>query len=168
MRKLKNTVENAGCLILFLLIFASVVITPSCKEDGGSDGAPVIHYLRVTDPSLADSTFTDVSPGSMIVVVGENLNGVRKVYINNQEISFNANYGTSTSLIITVPADEDFLLSGPNPDIPSELRIETDHPDRSFPIYQPFIRLIREMRLVWLVKTFMKSNGFTSPKTLLR
>jgi len=135
MRKLKNTVENAGCLILFLLIFASVVITPSCKEDGGADGAPVIHYLRVTDPSLADSTFTDVSPGSMIVVVGENLNGVRKVYINNQEISFNANYGTSTSLIITVPADEDFLLSGSNPDIPSELRIVTDHGVATYPMH---------------------------------
>lgn len=135
MRKLKNIIRNSGCLILLFVIFASIVITPSCKEEGGTDRIPVIHYLRVTDPALADSTFTDVNPGSMIVVVGENLDGVKKVYINNQEISFNANYGTSTSLIITVPSDEDFQLSGPNPDIPSELRIETDHGVATYPMH---------------------------------
>lgn len=135
MRKLKNIIRNSGCLILFLAIFASIVITPSCKEEGGTDRIPVIHYLRVTDPALADSTFTDVSPGSMIVVVGENLDGVKKVYINNQEISFNANYGTSTSLIITVPSDDDFKLSGPNPDVPSELRIVTDHGVATFSMH---------------------------------
>lgn len=135
MRKLKNIIENLGCLILLFVIFASIVITPSCKEEGGTDRIPVIHYLRVTDPALADSTFTDVSPGSMIVVVGENLDGVKKVYINNQEISFNANYGTSTSLIITVPSDDDFKLSGPNPDVPSELRIVTDHGVATFSMH---------------------------------
>lgn len=135
MRNLKNIFENAGCLILFLLIFASMIITSSCNKGDGADRIPVIHYLRVTDPSLADSTFTDVNPGSMIVVVGENLYGVKKVYINNQEISFNANYGTSTNLIITVPYDEDFKLSGPNPDIPSELRIETDHGIATYPMH---------------------------------
>lgn len=135
MRKLKNIIENLGCLILLFVIFASIVIIPSCKEEGGTDRIPVIHYLRVTDPALADSTFTDVSPGSMIVVVGENLDGVKKVYINNQEISFNANYGTSTSLIITVPSDEDFQLSGPNPDVPSELRIVTDHGVATFSMH---------------------------------
>lgn len=135
MRKLKNIIRNSGCLILLFVIFASIVITPSCKEEGGTDRIPVIHYLRVTDPALADSTFTDVSPGSMIVVVGENLDGVKKVYINNQEISFNANYGTSTSLIITVPSDEDFQLSGPNPDVPSELRIVTDHGVATFSMH---------------------------------
>lgn len=135
MRKLKNIIENLGCLILLFVIFASVVITPSCKEEGGTDRIPVIHYLRVTDPALADSTFTDVSQGSMIVVVGENLDGVKKVYINNQEISFNANYGTSTSLIITVPSDDDFKLSGPNPDVPSELRIVTDHGVATYPMH---------------------------------
>ena len=135
MRKLKNIIENLGCLILLFVIFASIVITPSCKEEGGTDRIPVIQYLRVTDPALADSTFTDVSQGSMIVAVGENLDGVKKVYINNQEISFNANYGTSTSLIITVPSDDDFKLSGPNPDVPSELRIVTDHGVATYPMH---------------------------------
>ena len=43
-----------------------------------------------------------MNPGTMIVVIGENLNDVRKVFINEQEVSFNSNYGTSTSLILTI------------------------------------------------------------------
>lgn len=136
MRKLKNMLTGkAGCLALLLSVLASIVLTPSCKEEGGAAGAPVIRGLRVTNPELADSTFTDVSPGSMIVVMGENLSGVKEVYVNNQEISFNSTYNTSTSLIITIPADEDFQLSGPNPEIPSELRIVTGHGIATYPLH---------------------------------
>ena len=64
--------------------------TTSCKNnEGDGNGTPVIKYIRLTDPALADSTFTDVNPGTMIAVIGENLSGVMEVYINGQEISFN-------------------------------------------------------------------------------
>ena len=58
---------------LLVLPFLAVV---SCQNDD-DDAIPVIHYIRVTDPAKADSTFTDVNPGTMIVVVGEHLGGVR-------------------------------------------------------------------------------------------
>ena len=61
----------------------------------------------------------------MIVVIGENLNNVRKVFINEQEVSFNSNYGTSTSLILTIPGE--LQLTGANPELKGELRIETSH-----------------------------------------
>lgn len=54
---------------LLVLPFLAVV---SCQNDD-DDAIPVIHYIRVTDPAKADSTFTDVNPGTMIVVVGEHL-----------------------------------------------------------------------------------------------
>jgi len=98
-----NKIENIR-LLAFLMAFCSLFVIASCQDDEGGD-VPVIHYLRVTDPALADSTFTDVNPGTMIAVIGENLYGVQKVFINDQEVSFNANLGTSTSLIITVPAE---------------------------------------------------------------
>lgn len=121
--------------ILFLLTILTVSMVTSCKDDENGNGAPVIHYLRVTDPALADSTFTDVNPGTMIAVIGENLGGVMEVYINNQEISFNSTYSTSTSLIISIPYDENFKLSGPNPDLPAELRIVTNHGTAVFPLH---------------------------------
>ena len=48
---------------LLVLPFLAVV---SCQNDD-DDAIPVIHYIRVTDPAKADSTFTDVNPGTMIV-----------------------------------------------------------------------------------------------------
>ena len=57
---------------LLILPFLTVV---SCQND--DDDIPVIHYIRVTDPAKADSTFTDVNPGTMIAVIGEHL-GRRK------------------------------------------------------------------------------------------
>lgn len=96
----------------------------ACNDDEGG-GVPVIHHIRLVDPEKADSTFTDVNPGTMIVVIGENLNNVRKVFINEQEVSFNSNYGTSTSLILTIPGE--LQLTGANPELKGELRIETSH-----------------------------------------
>lgn len=61
----------------------------------------------------------------MIVVVGENLNNARKVFINNQEISFNCNYNTSTHLILTIPSD--LIVYGQDNSLPMEIRIETSH-----------------------------------------
>lgn len=106
---------------LLVLPFLAVV---SCQNDN-DDAIPVIHYIRVTDPVKADSTFTDVNPGTMIVVVGEHLSGTQKVYVNDQEVSFNSNYVTSTSIILTVP--KELELTGENPELKGEIRVETDH-----------------------------------------
>lgn len=106
---------------LLILPFLAVV---SCQDDD-DDAIPVIHYIRVTDPAKADSTFTDVNPGTMIVVVGEHLGGTQKVYINDQEVNFNRNYVTSTSIILTVPAELE--LTGTNSELKGEIRVETDY-----------------------------------------
>lgn len=105
---------------LLVLPFLAIV---SCQND--DDAIPVIHYVRVTDPAKADSTFTDVNPGTMIVVVGEHLGGTQKVYINDQEVSFNRNYVTSTNIILTVPAELELI--GENPELKGELRVETNN-----------------------------------------
>ena len=103
-------------LILLTIMLACNLFT-ACNDDEGG-GIPVIHHIRLTDPEKADSTFTDVNPGTMIVAIGENLNGVKKVFINQQEVSFNSNYSTSTNLILTIPAD--LPLVGANPDLKDE------------------------------------------------
>lgn len=108
-------------LFLIGLLVLPFLVVVSCQND--DDAMPVIHYVRVTDPAKADSTFTDVNPGTMIVVIGEHLGGTQKVYINDQEVSFNRNYVTSTSIILTVPAELE--LTGENPELKGELRVET-------------------------------------------
>lgn len=120
-------------LVLLALLLSSNLFTACNDDEDGGNGMPVIHYLRVTDPALADSTFTDVNPGVMIVAIGENLTGVKEVYINDQSVSFNSNYSTPTSLIITVPSD--LLLTGANPELTGELRIVTTHGTATFAMH---------------------------------
>lgn len=109
---------------LILLAFIFVCILVSCK-DHSSDKIPLINKVVVTDPALIDSSFVKAERGQMIVIVGENLETTKEIYINNQSISFNTNYVTSTSIIITIPSELE--LTATNPDLPNEIRIVTDY-----------------------------------------
>lgn len=135
MKTLIKKIIHKGWPVVFLLAILTLSTVASCKDDDGGNNLPVIHYLRLTDPVLADSTFTDVERGTMLAVIGENLDGVIEVYINNQKISFNSTYSTPTSLIITVPYDEDFKLTSTNPELQAELRIVTNHGTATFPMH---------------------------------
>lgn len=94
----------------------------SCSSDDGG-GKPVITGVRTTDPETADSLFTDASLGQMIVLIGQNLQHAKKVYINGQEVSFNANYNTSTHLIVTIPGD--LITYGMDESVPMEIWVDT-------------------------------------------
>lgn len=135
MKRLINNLKHTGWPLLLLLAILATSTVTSCKDDEKGNGTPVISYIRVTDPALADSTFTDVNQGTTIAVIGENLSGVMEVYINGQEINFNSTYSTPTSLILTIPYEDSFQLCGPNPDLPAELRIVTNHGTAVFPLH---------------------------------
>ena len=132
MKKILNRTLNGGWLAVLVLTLLTTFSVASCQDDEDGGGAPVIHYVRVTDPALADSTFTDAYPGTMIAIIGENLGGVQEIHINGYSVSFNPTYVTSHSIILTIPSvDEEnpdaFQLVGTNPDLPSEIRVVTDH-----------------------------------------
>lgn len=114
---------------LILLCFVALAIA-SCNDDDNRGGLPIIHSVRVTDPALVDSTFTDASRGRMVVIQGENLHGVSELYMNDQPVGFNMNYNTSTHLIATIPAD--LVLVGENSDLKSEIRLITSHGEATF------------------------------------
>lgn len=112
-------------ITLAIIFMTGIISLQSCSDESSNGGQPVIKGVRVTDPEHADSLFTDGKLGQMIVVVGENLNDVRNVYINDQEISFNCNYNTSTHLILTIPSD--LIVYGQDNSLPMEIRIVTSH-----------------------------------------
>jgi len=105
---------------IFMLLLA--LPFTSCDNDD-NDGLPVIHQVRTTDPELKDSTFVKANPGQMLLVEGENLGSVRKIYINGQDVEFNPNYVTSKTIIVIIPAE--LILTGTNPELPKEIRVET-------------------------------------------
>ena len=113
-----------GCLVCCGL---TVALT-SCKDDEEGMGTPQITGVRSCDPATADSLFTKASAGQMIAIIGHDLADVQKVYINDQEVSFNPTMNTDHSIIVTVPTEENgFRLSAFDSSLKDEIRVETSH-----------------------------------------
>jgi len=110
------------------IALATVCSVSSCKDDETGMGTPEITGVRVCDPTKADSLFTKASAGQMIAVIGNNLADVHKVYINDQEVSFNPTLNTDHSIIVTIPTEENgFRLSAFDSSVKDEIRLETSH-----------------------------------------
>lgn len=112
---------------MFMLLLALPFV--SCNDDD-DNGLPVIHGVRTTDPLLKDSTFVKANPGQMLVIEGENLGSVTKVYINGQDVYFNPNYVTAQTIIVTIP--EELELTGKNAELPKEIRVENRNGSASY------------------------------------
>ncbi|MGK9118435.1 glycan-binding surface protein [Olivibacter jilunii] len=123
--------------ILLWIALIGIAAFIACSKKDAPGGTPEIYSVRLTDPTKADSTFTGAFPGRMIAVIGNNLGGIQKIYINDQEVSFNTNYCTATSAIFTIPGD--LILTGTNPELSNEIRIETNRgvAKYAFHIYSP-------------------------------
>lgn len=109
-----------------ILLCLSMLLVPlffaACDDDDDAGGQPVILQVRTTDPALKDRAFVKANPGQLILIEGQNLSGLKKIFINDQEVWFNPNYATSTHIIVTIPAELE--LTGTNPSLPKEIRLE--------------------------------------------
>ena len=114
------------------IIMAALMVLPmlySCSDsDSASSGTPEITGVRSCDPALADSLFTKASCGQILAIVGHNLGGAQKVYINDQEAYFNPTMNTDHSIVVTVPTEANgFQLTAFNSNLKDEIRVETNH-----------------------------------------
>jgi hypothetical protein len=93
-------------LLLFLL--GGLFIFSSCKEEDPTEpreasGPPSVTAIRTTNPAVADSTFTQSTLGSTIVIVGNNLAATQYVSFNGYQTTINPVYATETHLIVRIP-----------------------------------------------------------------
>lgn len=90
----------------FLLALITAVAFTSCMDegDGMSGGEPSISYIRITDPESSDSLLIAAGQGSMIAIIGENLQQVRQIWFNDRQAQLSPNLITSTSVITRVPS----------------------------------------------------------------
>jgi hypothetical protein len=61
----------------------------------------------------------------MIAIEGKNLGGALKVFINNQELTFNTTMNTDHSIIVSIPTEEKGFKLSAFEDVPDEIRVET-------------------------------------------
>jgi hypothetical protein len=124
------------------ILFVAIIIIAglaqfACKKmvDGGS--APVITDVRSIDSTKRDSFFTQAVPGTLIVIQGNNFDGLQAVYFNDTLAAINLAYVTRNNIIITIPSTSQTAAT--NPKVPSVIKVVTDHGTAtySFTLYLP-------------------------------
>ncbi len=96
---------------IFYLLLPFVVLSMfvmSCDDEDGvslesADGTPQIKYIRVPNPDAADSLLVGAELGTTIVIVGENLGGVRSIYFNDKQAELLPTWVTNRTIFATVP-----------------------------------------------------------------
>ncbi|HZV68705.1 MAG TPA: glycan-binding surface protein [Saprospiraceae bacterium] len=93
-------------IFFFLFLAAGIVSISSCTDDDPviNQGKPIVHYIRSTDPTLSDSLLVGSFMGSLVAVVGDNLETTREMWFNDQRATLNPNYVTPTTILVSVPS----------------------------------------------------------------
>lgn len=95
-----------------LLLLGAVVsgaIFTSCEDEPDKyeivEGLPVVQYVRMTDPEVADSLITGAYMSNTVCLVGENLRSVYELYFNDQKAILNTSLITDNTLIVDIPSE---------------------------------------------------------------
>jgi Surface glycan-binding protein B xyloglucan binding domain len=94
---------NTSTLFMVVALLAASVLTSCSKDNDVNDGEPRIKYIRVTNPVSADSLLVGAGQGSLIAIVGENLQNAVEIWFNDQRANLTPTYITNTTILVTVP-----------------------------------------------------------------
>lgn len=138
---------------LGLLLAAGMLLSFQSCNDDDIDGAPSISNVRLLDPAKADSSLTAAEPGSLVVIQGQNLGSVLKVYFNDFEASFNAALGSNSNIIITIPATAP--TKAVDPAVPNKIKVVTRGGEATY----DFVLTAPVPVISGLYSEFVKANG---------
>jgi len=97
-----KTIYKTSLALLLGLAVVSLYI--SCKKDDlPNNGEPRITYVRITAPESSDSLLIGAGQGSLIAIMGDNLQDAVEIWFNDQRAVLTPTYITSTSILVTVP-----------------------------------------------------------------
>lgn len=124
-----------------LLIFITAVIGLSCSDSvtvGDYDEPLKLNGVRYVSPDSADNP-NQIGPGDVVVLEGENMNSVSKVFFNDYEAVFNPVLATDTTLIVTVPADMPFGAMDPEAEYMNTIKVSNNNSESilEFPVLPP-------------------------------
>jgi hypothetical protein len=113
-----------------LMVACCALLSFQSCDNKDVDGVPVITNVRLLDPVKADSSLNGALPGSKIVIQGQNLGSVLKVYFNDFEATFNSALGSNSNIIITIPAEAP--TKAVNPAVTNKIKVITTGGETSY------------------------------------
>lgn len=124
----------------------------SCNNDD-VEGAPLITNVRFLNPDSASISLKEALPGSLVVIQGQNLGSVKKVYFNDMEASFNAALGSANNIVIEIPGAAPTKAEDPN--VPNKIKVITGGGEVTY----DFVVTSPKPVLSALYSEFVKPNG---------
>ncbi|SDE80598.1 IPT/TIG domain-containing protein [Dyadobacter soli] len=146
---LKNILKTG---LGMLLAAGMLLFFQSCNDDD-VDGAPAISNVRLLDPTKADSSLNAAEPGSLIVIQGQNLASVLKVYFNDFEATFNSALGSNSNIVITIPANAP--TKAVDAGVPNKIKVVTKGGEATY----DFVLTAPVPVISGLYSEFVKANG---------
>ena len=130
----KFTINSINRISFILTLFVAGALF-SCKEEdptapAEAKAAPVIEAVRSMDPAKADSTFTQSTLGSTIVIKGQNLEDVTSITFNGVNASFNTAYASDNYVIVTIPTLTPTVATATN--VPNKLVVGNSKGEASY------------------------------------
>ena len=138
---------------LVLCLAAGMLLTFQSCNDDDVNGAPAITNVRLLDPTKADSSLNAAEPGSLLVIQGQNLGSVMKVYFNDFEATFNAALGSNSNVIVTIPANAP--TKAVDADVSNKIRVQTKGGEATY----DFVLSAPMPVISGLYSEFVKANG---------
>ncbi|TDE14555.1 glycan-binding surface protein [Dyadobacter psychrotolerans] len=138
---------------LGLMVGCAALLSFQSCENKDVDGVPVISNVRLLDPVKADSSLSGALPGSKIVIQGQNLGSVLKVYFNDFDATFNSALGSNNNIIVTIPAEAP--TKAVNPTVSNKIRVVTNGGEATY----DFSLTSPTPRLDGLYSEFVKPGG---------
>lgn len=95
-------------VLLLMMAFSIASFYSSCTKDDSkikSTGDPRVSYVRITDPLSGDSLLAGAGQGSLVAIVGENLQDANEIWFNDQKAVLTPTYITNTTILVSVPTE---------------------------------------------------------------
>jgi hypothetical protein len=95
-------------VIHFLFIISALSVFQACNDGMPgeytiADGTPEVYYVRLPEPSSADSLITAAYMQNTICLVGNDLNSIKELYFNDQQAMLNNSLITKNTLFVNIP-----------------------------------------------------------------
>lgn len=100
---MKSFIKYISFLLIPLLLIG---IFASCEKDDETavdSSNAAIHYIRSTDPAKSDSLIVGAFMGSLVAIVGDNLQDTKELWFNDQKATLNPAYITKKTILVNVP-----------------------------------------------------------------
>ena len=90
------------------ILFVAVVIVAtlcnwSCDNKDNSTGTPYISYVRVTNPTSADSLLVAAGQGQLVAIVGGNLQTIKELWVNDLQAKLTPSFISNSSILVHMP-----------------------------------------------------------------